>query len=50
MWLDDSNGLNRVVREDGLAQIGTKHVSINSTAKKTEVYAYIFMYVCSVPM
>ena len=37
-------------RDDGLAPIGTKHVSIDSTAKKTEVYAYIFMYACSIPM
>lgn len=34
-------------RDDGLAPIGTNHVSINSTEKKTEVYANIFIYACS---
>ena len=37
-------------RDDGLALIGTKYASIDSTMKKTELYANIFMYACSIPM
>ena len=35
------------LRDDGLAPIGKNHVSINSTEKKIEVYANIFIYACS---